>query len=164
MIPRRRSKRGPADSVMSLPDGHVIIQQGFSTYATKAAMSEREPDPGFHVRDRRGRSEDPVSPPEPTPTPEPTRATEPARAQRAEASHGQTSHRQSSLVGLFMMLASVAAAALEGVPESAGGPVTRDLRQAADVIDILRLLREKTEGRRTPEETKVLDEVIYGLQ
>src|SRR5262249_35943025 len=165
MIPRRRSKRGPADSVMSLPDGQVIIQQGFSTYATKAAMSEREPDPGFQVRDRRGRSEDPMSPPEqPTPTPEPTRATEPARAQTAEASHGQTSHRQSSLVGLFMMLASVAAAALEGVPESAGGPVTRDLQQAAAVIDIRRLLREKTEGRRTPKETKVLDEVIYGLQ
>jgi len=128
-------------------------------------MSEREPDPGFHVRDRRGRSEDPVSPPEPTRTPEPTgtpeptRAPEPARAKTAEASRGQP-----SLVGLFMMLASVAAAALEGVPESAGGPVTRDLRQAADVIDILRLLREKTEGRRTPEETKVLDEVIYGLQ
>ena len=128
-------------------------------------MSEREPDPGFHVRDRRGRSEDPVSPPEPTRTPEPTgtpeptRAPEPARAKTAEASRGQP-----SLVGLFMMLASVVAAGLEGAPESAGGQGKRDLRQAADVIDILGLLREKTEGRRTPEETKVLDEIIYALQ
>ena len=122
-------------------------------------MSEREPDPGFHVRDRRGRSEDPESPSEPTRTPEPTRAPEAARPKTAEASHGQP-----SLIGLFMMLTSVAAAALEGVPESAGGQGKRDVRQAADMIDILRLLREKTEGRRTPEETKVLDEVIYGLQ
>jgi Domain of unknown function (DUF1844) len=116
-------------------------------------MSESQPDPGFHVRDRRGRAEDPVSPPEPAPAPEPT------RAKTAQASQGEP-----SLVGLFVMLASVAAAALEGVPGSGSGEMQRDLRQAADMIDVLALLREKTEGRRTPEETKVLDEVIYGLQ
>jgi hypothetical protein len=40
----------------------------------------------------------------------------------------------------------------------------RDLTNAADAIDLLILLREKTEGHRTPEETQVLDELLYDLQ
>jgi len=116
-------------------------------------MSESGPDPGFHVRDRRGRAEDPMSLPEAARTPEPTKAQTPP-----------ASPREPTLVGLFMMLASVAAAALEEAPGAGGGQAKRDLRQAAELIDILRLLREKTDGRRTPEETKVLDEIIYGLQ
>ena len=110
-------------------------------------MPEREPDPGFHVRDRRGRAEEPVSSPGPT-----------------AAKAPPTSEAESNLVGLFMMLASAAAAALEGMPDPGSGQPTRDLRQAAELVDVLVLLREKTEGRRTPEESKVLDEVIYGLQ
>jgi hypothetical protein len=71
---------------------------------------------------------------------------------------------QRDLVGLFMMLGSLAIASLEGVPDPATGRVQRDPGQAAEVIDLLLLLREKTEGRRTPEETQALDEVIYELQ
>jgi hypothetical protein len=44
------------------------------------------------------------------------------------------------------------------------GQVHRDLEQAADLIDLLILLREKTEGNRTPEETQILDEIVYDLQ
>lgn len=69
-----------------------------------------------------------------------------------------------SLVGLFMMLASLAAAALEGVPDPVTGQVQPDPGQAAEIIDVLVLLRERTEGRRTAEETQALDEVIYELQ
>jgi len=89
---------------------------------------------------------EPVSPPQPVSPPE------------------STAGGARSLVGLFIMLGSVAAAALEGMPDSGGGQAKRDLRQAAELIDVLVLLREKTEGRRTPEETKVLHEVVYGLQ
>jgi hypothetical protein len=35
---------------------------------------------------------------------------------------------------------------------------------AAEVIDVLGLLREKTEGRRSAEETQVLEELLYDLQ
>jgi hypothetical protein len=39
-----------------------------------------------------------------------------------------------------------------------------DLPQAADAIDLLILLREKTEGNRSPDESRILDEVLYDLQ
>jgi hypothetical protein len=42
--------------------------------------------------------------------------------------------------------------------------VSRDLGQAAELIDLLLLLREKTEGNRSPEETQVLEELMYDLQ
>lgn len=63
-----------------------------------------------------------------------------------------------------MMLASFALAALEGVRDPASSQVHRDPRQAAEIIDTLMLLRERTEGRRTPEETQALDEILYDLQ
>ena len=69
-----------------------------------------------------------------------------------------------SLVGLFMMLAGFALAALEGVRDPASGQGHRDPQQAAELIDTLMLLRERTEGRRTPEETRMLDELLYDLQ
>ncbi len=121
-------------------------------------MSEDEPDQGFRVRDRRGRADEPASSPRPVTPPEPMTPPEPVSPPESTAGGAR------SLVGLFMMLGSVAAAALEGMPDSGGGQAKRDLRQAAELIDVLVLLREKTEGRRTPEETKVLHEVVYGLQ
>ena len=121
-------------------------------------MSEDEPDQGFRVRDRRGRADEPASSPRPVTPPEPVSPPQPVSPPESTAGEAR------SLVGLFIMLGSVAAAALEGMPDSGGGQAKRDLRQAAELIDVLVLLREKTEGRRTPEETKVLHEVVYGLQ
>src|SRR5256885_16177957 len=50
----------------------------------------------------------------------------------------------------------------------AADPVTGerhyDLVHAAEAIDLLALLREKTEGHRSVEETQVLEGLIYDLQ
>jgi hypothetical protein len=62
------------------------------------------------------------------------------------------------------MLASSALMALGEVADSTTGQRQWDLPGAADVIDVLVLLREKTEGRRTAEETQTLDEILYDLQ
>jgi len=69
-----------------------------------------------------------------------------------------------SLVGLFMMLASSAVVSLGDAPDPLTGQRGRDLENAADAIDLLALLREKTEGHRSPEETQVLGELLYDLQ
>ena len=70
-----------------------------------------------------------------------------------------------SLVGLFMMLGAFTATALgEGPPEPGIPPGPPDLEQAAELIDLLALLREKTEGRRSAEEDQVLGSLIYDLQ
>lgn len=69
-----------------------------------------------------------------------------------------------SLTGLFMMLASSAVVALGHAPDPLTGQRQTDLVQATDAIELLVLLREKTEGNRSDEETRVLDELIYDLQ
>jgi Domain of unknown function (DUF1844) len=116
-------------------------------------MADPDAEEGFRVRDRRRRAED-----EEVPVPEP--AAPPPASPPPEA----TPPPERSLVGLFAMLASVALASLEGVPDPATGRTHRDPEQAAEIVDVLMLLREKTEGRRTPEESQMLDALIYDLQ
>lgn len=102
-------------------------------------MTASSPDESFKVTDRRRRVED-----EPAP--------------------GRQGPGPSSLVGLFMMLASSALIALGEAPDPATGEHRHDPASAADVIDLLILLRERTEGRRLAEETTVLEQLIYDLQ
>jgi hypothetical protein len=115
-------------------------------------MSANDSEDVFKVTDRRRRreTEDPPrpaasgaeSPPPPVPSPPEER----------------------SLAGLFMMLASSAVVALGHAPDPLTGQRQIDLVQAADAIDLLVLLREKTEGHRSGDETRMLEELIYDLQ
>jgi hypothetical protein len=107
----------------------------------------------FKVTDRRRRQETEDSPqpaasgPEVPPTPTPP---------------GPPAER--SLAGLFMMLASSAVVALGHAPDPLTGQRQIDLVQAAEAIDLLLLLREKTEGHRSDGESRMLEELIYDLQ
>lgn len=131
-------------------------------------MAEQESDPGFRVTDRRRRAEE-----ETTPEPRPTERAEgradaepgaPSPPPPAAGSQSEAGPGGRNLIGLFVMLANFAMAALEGLPDPATGQLQRDPEQAAELIDLLMLLREKTEGRRTAEETQALESVIYELQ
>jgi hypothetical protein len=119
-------------------------------------MAEDESERGFQVRDRRGRPEAEPSAPD-----EGRRGT---RQDRVEVRPEPPRPQERSLVGLFMMLASLALAALEGVQDPATGQRRRDPGQAADLIDMLMLLRDKTGGHRTPEESQALETLIHDLQ
>lgn len=111
-------------------------------------------DEGFQVRDRRTRESEP--------SPEADAGQKPREAQgQATPDRGP---RERSLAGLFIMLATFAVTALEGAPDPKTGQLHRDPAQAAELIDILMLLREKTDGRRTVEESQLLEQVIYDLQ
>lgn len=119
-------------------------------------MVPPEPEETFKVSDRRRRpSEDEPQAPGP-----PGRAEgvprEQARPPGAEA--------EGSLVGLFMMLASSAVIALGDAPDPVTGQRHHDPAHAADAIELLLLLREKTEGNRSAEESQVLDNLVYDLQ
>jgi len=117
----------------------------------------QEPEEVFKVTDRRRRlDDDEPSPPTPPRAPE----AEPVPAAPPPAS----GIGERSLAGLFMMLASSAVVALGDAPDPLTGQRQVDLAQAADAIDLLILLREKTEGHRSPEESRILDEVLYDLQ
>lgn len=122
-------------------------------------MTDRAGDETFQIRDRRRWSEAAAEGP---PEERGPRSTHEPPPQSPPRPPGGPAER--SLAGLFMLLASLALAALEGVPDPAGGQPKRDLEQTAELIELLILLRERTEGRRTEEESRVLGDVIYDLQ
>jgi uncharacterized protein DUF1844 len=121
-------------------------------------MAQGEPEDVFKVTDRRRRVDDdePARQPASDSTPAPP---EPPRGSPLDATAGER-----SLAGLFMMLASSAVVALGDAPDPLTGQRQIDLAQAADAIDLLILLREKTEGNRSAEENRILEEVLYDLQ
>jgi uncharacterized protein DUF1844 len=132
-------------------------------------MVPSDADQGFKVTDRRRRSDDDELAPTPMARAE-TRPVEPQRPEPTRPSIREADTQlpppdaEKDLTGLFVMLASSAAMALGEAPDPMTGQVHRDLDQAAELIDLLVLLRQKTEGHRIPEESQVLDEVIYDLQ
>jgi hypothetical protein len=101
---------------------------------------------GFKVTDRR--RQDPGEGPSPP---------RPPQTQRAQP-------EERNLSSLFMMLASEALIALGEAPDPVSGQRQPELPHAASVIDLLVLLREKTEGHRSSDETQVLEDLIYDLQ
>jgi hypothetical protein len=71
---------------------------------------------------------------------------------------------EASLTSLCAMFYSEALLHLGQVPDPATGQAHLDLEQARFTIDMLSMLREKTEGNRTAEESAVLDEVLATLR
>ena len=67
------------------------------------------------------------------------------------------------LAALFLLLANSALYHL-GEGADASGEGALDLAQAQFSIDLLRLLREKTEGHRSPDESRLLDGILYDLE
>ncbi len=121
-------------------------------------MVPAEPEEPFKVSDRRRRPAD-----DEPPAPSAARAEAPRKpAAEPLADPGDEPGR--SLIGLFMMLASSAVISMGEAPDPATGERHHDLAHAADAIDLLLLLRQKTEGHRSAEETQILDEVLYDLQ
>ena len=121
-------------------------------------MVPGEPEETFKVSDRRGRSSDD----EPS-TPSATRPEQP-REPAPEPVSGPGGEPERSLIGLFMMLASSAVISMGDTPDPVTGQRHHDLDNAADTIDLLLLLRERTEGHRSVEETQILGELLYDLQ
>jgi Domain of unknown function (DUF1844) len=115
------------------------------------------PDEGFKVTDRRRRDE----------AGGPAPANEPPQAETEGVPtppSGAHTRDERSLVGLFMMLGSEALIALGEEPDPVTGQKHRELTHTSNVIDVLSLLRDKTEGHRSAEETQTLDTLIYDLQ
>ncbi len=128
-------------------------------------MADPDAEPTFKVTDRRRRDDDEPVPAAPS-RPE-ARPTEPPRPSIIESPRGApppAGAAERSLVGLLMMLGSEALIALGEAADPVSGQRHRELPHAAGVIDLLLLLREKTEGNRSPEETQVIDELLYDLQ
>lgn len=125
-------------------------------------MADEQP---FRVTDRRRRDDDapeaPTAsiPPEAAPPIGPTPGRSTASPPLPDAPAGGP-----DLQGLFIMLASSALVNLGEAADPSTGQRVVDLEQARDAVDLLVMLRTKTEGNRTPQESQLLDEILYDLQ
>jgi Domain of unknown function (DUF1844) len=72
---------------------------------------------------------------------------------------------QLSFTAFVLSLASTAAIHFGDLPDPiSGGPAEQNLDGAAQMIEILSLLEQKTKGNLTPEEGQVLEQVLYELR
>ena len=130
-------------------------------------MSEREPDPGFSVVDRRRRGEDDEAPPSRL-TAEPRHQTSPpprsAVVGPGSPVGGPAGAPKADLTSLLVMLYGDAMANLGQAPDPVSGRPHVDLDQARFAIDLLAMLQEKTRGNRTPDESAVLEEMLTALR
>lgn len=140
-------------------------------------MSEREPDPGFSVVDRRHRGEDdeaPSSGPAVAPPASPRPSAPPQSSPQSPpqsvvvgpgpAPGGPAGAPKADLTSLLVMLYGDAMANLGQAPDPVTGRPHVDLEQARFVIDLLAMLQEKTKGNRTPEESAVMEEMLGALR
>jgi len=123
-------------------------------------------DESFKVTDRRGRPREETDPPgEP---PETTQAPSTASSSRGgdipPAGPGSTESHAPDLQDLFVMFASSALISMGEAADPSTGQRTVDLDQARHAIDLLVLLRDKTSGNRTDEESRLLEHMLYDLQ
>ena len=120
-------------------------------------------DETFKVTDRRRRDDIDEAPAAPAP-PDPA-APAPRIAPAGSASPGPAPTQGGpDLQGLFIMLASSALVNLGEAADPETGERVLDLEQAREAIDLLSLLRVKTEGNRTEQESHLLEEMLYDLQ
>lgn len=69
-----------------------------------------------------------------------------------------------SLAALVLLLGESALFHLGEGPHGMGETGAVDMAQAQFSIELLRVLREKTEGRRSAEESQLLDTLLYDLE
>ena len=112
-------------------------------------------DESFKVTDRRGRTEGPSG--QTPPADEATTYPE----ERPGARHGVP---PAELSALLMMFANSALISLGAVAEPGASEPRVDLDRARSAIDILVMLRHKTQGNRTEQESRLLEEIVYDLQ
>lgn len=122
-------------------------------------MAEEE---SFKITDRRHR--DAAADPLPSPRAEPASPPSPPRAASAPPPPEGRDSTGPDLASLFVMFASSAMIALGEAPDPMSGERSVDLTQAQEAVDILLLLREKTEGNRSEQENHLLEEILYDLQ
>lgn len=125
-------------------------------------MAAPDTPEGFTVRDRRIRGSDlppdpPSSRPPGIPPPEPYSA-------QPGAPEGGDLAPEPDLGALVVFLANFALLHLGEAPEGEAGGLPPDLDQARFTIELLRVLKGKTEGNRTPEEGRLLEAILYDLQ
>ena len=149
-----------------ISDAAKVVSPGDGRRRAKAMTEEKKP---FTVSDRRhftAEGETRVKTPEeaPAPAPPPAAPPPPPRPDKADGpSMGPAGEEAPPMdfIGLLVSLATQAGYLMSPEPGSGAAP---DLAAARSIIGLLEVLKEKTEGRRAPDEDRVLDGLLYELR
>lgn len=118
-------------------------------------------DESFKVTDRRHRDTEAATETASRPVSQPPR---PAVESPPPSPPPEGESSRPDLSGLFVMFASSALIALGEAADPQTGEQSVDLAQAREAVDLLLLLRDKTEGNRTEHESRLLEDVLYDLE
>ncbi len=103
-------------------------------------------------------------PPTASPEENPKASQEPSRKEEAERTAEQDPSQGVSFASFLLSLATTGMVHLGEIPEPSTGQKTEDLEAARQMIDILGILKEKTEGNLSAEESHLLENVLYELR
>lgn len=129
-------------------------------------MAEDKPK-GFSVVDRRVETADPQAAAAPNAGPDPGKAAPAPPAVSESPSSPRPARAAGPPVSFPTFLLSLHAGAmiyLGLVPNPADQQVKVDLELARENIDLLEVLQQKTRGNLTPDESRLLDNVLYELR
>jgi len=128
-------------------------------------MSDSEKTPGFKVTDRRSFSENGAAESAPT---APGPSAEMPAPQAPSPTDAQADHNRALPPADFstfvLSLGSSALIHLGEIEPPGETAKRRELPMAKHTIDLLTLLREKTQSNLTPEEDKLLESLLYDLR
>lgn len=125
-------------------------------------MAEEGSDPGFSFVDRRRRGSGPEPAAPERAAPAPVAPAPPPAPAPVELGEGPP--LRPDLASLCMMLSTDALVHLGQVPDPLTGRPAPNLEQARFVIDLLAMLKAKTEGNRLAEESALLEEILTSLR
>ena len=133
---------------------------------------EEQKPGGFKVTDRRKLTPEgeirKEAPQEPAPAePPPPQEEEPPKASQEEAAPHlpeQDSSQTVTFASFLLSLATTGMVHLGEIPEPSTGQKSQDLEGARQMVDILTILKDKTEGNLSGEETHLLENVLYELR
>jgi hypothetical protein len=127
-----------------------------------------KPETGFRITDRRmfnekgeRRDEEQQEAPKQEPA-EPAGAA--ARQRSLDPREPEESGASIDFASFALSLATTGLVHLGEVPDPASGQRTESLEAAQQMIDILALLEDKTRGNLTPEESQLLEGLLYELR
>jgi len=132
-------------------------------------MADEKNEPsGFKVVDRRsftpeGSRRD-ESPPEVRKAEPPPPTERVSRPQIIEPSEAEFADEPTGFETLVSYLSTTTMFQLGLIPGPGGERIPADMANAQRTIDLLQVLQEKTQGNLTPNESRLLDDVLYELR
>ncbi len=103
-------------------------------------------------------------PPKASQEEKPKASQEPSQTEDAKRTSEQDPSQGVNFASFLLSLATTGMVHLGEMPEPSTGQKMEDLEAARQMIDILGILKEKTEGNLSAEESQLLENVLYELR